>query len=183
MRGKSHHFLGKYLVQHYLQDIPEHYINAFLTGCTQPDKNPFTYLKGSFRHRWLRGHNYRNARKYMRKLSHRLEQKAKWNMLDYYMLGKLIHYTADAFTLAHNDFFSSGLKDHRTYEAELQELFLTYLLSDPQVDIRLAGSIIEIIGAWHDEYAAEEMNIHTDAYYALCVCSCIFVLLFTCRIV
>ena len=75
MRGKSHRCLGKYLVQHYMSDTPERYVKAFLLGCIEPDRNPATYLKGSIRCQWLRGHNYRNARRFMRAISARLEKK------------------------------------------------------------------------------------------------------------
>ena len=92
MRGKSHRCLGKYLVQHYMSDTPERYVKAFLLGCIEPDRNPATYLKGSIRCQWLRGHNYRNARRFMRAISARLEKKEKLGLFDYYTLGKLIHY-------------------------------------------------------------------------------------------
>ena len=109
MRGKSHRCLGKYLVQHYMSDTPERYVKAFLLGCIEPDRNPATYLKGSIRCQWLRGHNYRNARRFMRAISARLERKEKLNLFDYYTLGKLIHYTTDAFTYAHNDTFPTAM--------------------------------------------------------------------------
>ena len=109
MRGKSHRCLGKYLVQHYMSDTPERYVKAFLLGCIEPDRNPATYLKGSIRCQWLRGHNYRNARRFMRAISARLERKEKLGLFDYYTLGKLIHYTTDAFTYAHNDTFPTAM--------------------------------------------------------------------------
>ena len=75
MRGKSHTELGNYLIRQYMPDIPSHYKSAFLLGCVQPDRNPATYLKGSLRYQWLRGHNYLNARRFMTRLSLRLEKK------------------------------------------------------------------------------------------------------------
>ena len=113
MRGKSHRCLGQYLAQHYMPDVPKPYVKAFQLGCIEPDRNPITYLKGSFRCQWLRGHNYRNARRFMREISWRLEKKDKLNLWDYYTLGKLIHYTTDAFTYAHNDSFTTSFSDHR----------------------------------------------------------------------
>ena len=99
-----------------MNDVPKRYVQAFLIGCIEPDRNPVTYLKGSIRHQWLRGHNYRNARRFMRRISVRLENKDSWNLYDYYTLGKLIHYTTDAFTYAHNDTFPTALTEHREYE-------------------------------------------------------------------
>ena len=113
MRGKSHITIGNYLIHRYMVETPQIYRTAFLFGCIEPDRNPLTYLKGSLRCQWLRGHNYRNARRYMRRISIRLENRTSWTMLDYYTLGKLIHYTTDAFTYPHNDSFTTALQDHR----------------------------------------------------------------------
>lgn len=170
MCGKSHRCLGQYLAQRYMSHVPRHCVRAFLIGCVQPDKNPATYLKGSIRYQWLRGHNFRNSRRYMRKLSNRLERKKSLNCLDYYALGKLIHYTADAFTLAHNECFPNNLELHRQYEAELQSQFLNYLCTDPEVNIVLAKSIIETITNYHKEYRSQIPHIHTDMIYTLAVC-------------
>lgn len=178
MRGKSHRCLGQYLAGHYLKDTPKICVTAFLIGCVEPDRNPVTYLKGSLRCQWLRGHNYRNARRFMRQISWRLEKKEKLNLYDYYTLGKLIHYTTDAFTYAHNDMFSTKLGEHREYEAALQEHFLHYLQEDPQVDPHTARTIMEAIYSYHREYEFQEADIHTDARFALAACCCVLAVLF-----
>ena len=110
MRGKSHLRIAQYLLDHYMPNIPTRYQRAFRIGCIEPDRNPATYLKGSIRCQWLRGHNYKNARRFMRTISARLEKKERFNLFDYYTMGKLIHYTTDAFTYAHNDTFPVQLK-------------------------------------------------------------------------
>ncbi len=178
MRGKSHLCLGNYLIQHYMNDIPERHKKAFLMGCIEPDRNPVTYLKGSLRHQWLRGHNYLNARRFMRHISWRLEKKEKWNLFDYYTLGKLIHYTTDAFTYAHNDMFSTDLNDHREYEISLQEHFLDYMAQDPSVDPKIARTIMEAISSYHRQYQALPRDIHTDTRFALTACCCVLAVLF-----
>lgn len=178
MRGKSHRCLGRYLAEHYLSDAPQSHINAFLIGCVEPDRNPMTYLKGSFRFQWLRGHNYRNARRFMRTISQRLEKKDHLNLYDYYTLGKLIHYTTDAFTYAHNDTFPTNLSDHRVYEAALQEHFLRYMEEDPQVDTKVARTIMEAIYSYHREYEELDADIRTDSRFALTACCCVLALLF-----
>lgn len=183
MRGKSHICLGQYLVTHYMPNASQPQINAFLLGCIEPDRNPATYLKGSFRHQWLRGHNYHNARRFMRRLSTRLEQKESWNLFDYYSLGKLIHYTADAFTYAHNDTFPEKLAGHMEYEAALQDHFLEYIRQDPQVDVRLARTIMEGIGNYHREYTSQNTNIHRDSRYALQACCCVLAILLTPKLI
>ncbi len=178
MRGKSHRCLGQYLTEHYMQNVSKPCVRAFLIGCVEPDRNPITYLKGSIRFQWLRGHNYRNARRFMRRISQRLEGKRKLNLYDFYTLGKLIHYTTDAFTYAHNDTFSTNLVDHRVYEVELQNHFLRFMEADPQVNPRVARTIMDAVYSYHREYERQEANIHTDARFALnACCSVVSVLL------
>ena len=82
MRGKSHYRLGEYLAERYMGHIPRHCVRAFLIGCVEPDRNPVTYIKGSFRHQWMRGHNYHNAKRFLSRLSRRLEQKKHLSVLD-----------------------------------------------------------------------------------------------------
>ena len=173
MRRKSHVSLGKYLLAQYLPDLPMPYQQAFLFGCIEPDRNPATYLKGSFRSQWLRGHNYHNAKRFMARISRRLEHRKTFGLFDYYTLGKLIHYTADAFTFAHNDTFSDRLSDHRKYEIMLQNHFLDYLRKNPIVNIHLAGSVMESIAAFHRNYSGETATIHRDCRYALQACCCV----------
>ncbi len=179
MRGKSHRCLGRYLVEHYLPDIPKLYSAAFQLGCIEPDRNPVTYLKGSLRCQWLRGHNYRNARRFMRAISWRLERKDRLNVFDYYTLGKLIHYTADAFTYAHNTDFPTQLSDHREYEVALQHHFLDFMQQDPQVDPMVAKNIMSAICSYHRDYEQTESNIHNDCKFALAACCCVLAVLFT----
>lgn len=178
MRGKSHICLGEYLVEHFMADVSGQKKRAFLVGCLEPDRNPFTYLKGSLRFQWLRGHNYQNARRYLRRISARLEQKDRWNLYDYYTLGKLIHYTADAFTYAHNDTFSQDLSDHRQYEVTLQEHFLAFMKQDPQVNIKIARSVMDVISSYHSLYEQQDANIHMDSWFALTACCCVLAVLF-----
>lgn len=178
MRGKSHQCLGQYLLGQYMRDISVIHKNAFLIGCVEPDRNPATYLKGSLRCQWLRGHNYRNARRFMRSISRRLERKVQWNAYDYYTLGKLIHYTTDAFTYPHNDTFPTGLSDHREYEMNLQEHFLPYLRKNPKVTPKAARSVMEAISSCHREYEKLDANVHIDSFYAVAACCCVLAVLF-----
>ncbi len=178
MRGKSHICLGRYLAQHYMEGVPQRYVRAFLVGCVEPDRNPITYLKGSLRCQWLRGHNYQNARRFMRQISRRLERKESLHLFDYYTLGKLIHYTADAFTYAHNASFPKDLSEHREYEAALQEHFLEYMQEDPQVDPRVAQTVMDGICSYHREYIKAPADIRRDSQFALAACCCVLAVLF-----
>ena len=178
MRGKSHQCLGRYLADKYMSTLPKRYIKAFLIGCIEPDRNPATYLKGSLRQQWLRGHNWGNAQRYMQRVSEKLETRENLKLLDYYTMGKLIHYTTDAFTSAHNEEFGSSLQDHREYEAELQNHFLGYLSENPDFWTDAERPVMDTIRTYHRDYIRRPVNIHTDTRFAIIVCSMILTRLF-----
>lgn len=165
MRPQCHLALGKYLVRQYLPQYPKHLSTLFLLGCIQPDKNPTTYFKGSLRSQLLRGHNWDNARIYMQKLCARLEKQPFNTPAGAYMLGKLMHYLADAFTYVHNAPFCT-LKDHKAYEARLESAFLPFM--DAPVPRQLPPAICayNAITAAHREYLPNAGNVRTDAVYA-----------------
>lgn len=173
MKLESHRRLGRYLAGSYLSRLPRRQRRAFLLGCVQPDKNPATYLKGSLREQWLRGHNYDNAKRYMRRLSARLERRQKLRLMDFYMLGKLVHYTADAFTAPHNAAFSEDLHHHRAYEAALQRCFLAAFPELPCHVEASGGSIMDTIRAFHREYLRCLGDLTADCQYTIVVCSTI----------
>lgn len=156
---------------------PRRYTAAFLLGCVEPDKNPTTYLKGSLRSQWLRGHNWGNSQRYMGRVCTRLERRAKLRLLDYYTLGKLIHYTTDAFTCAHNDFFGDDLKAHCSYEKLLQVYFAHYLDAAPHNELPHRSSAMETIHAYHRDYSATPRGIHTDSWYSIHVSAAVLALL------
>ncbi len=174
MRGKSHQSLGRYLVENYMPDIPSRYRKAFLLGCIEPDRNPATYLKGSLRQQWLRGHNWGNAQKYMQRVALRLERRRKLKLFDFYTMGKLIHYTMDAFTSAHNEEFGNSLMDHRVYEVDLQNYFLEYLSEEPEIWTNSNNPAMDTIRSYHHDYIHRPVSIHTDTRFAIIV-SCMVV--------
>ena len=153
-----------------LQVAPAYrYQKAFLFGCIQPDSNPFTYLKGSRTVQWLRGHNYRNAEQLMARMSRRLSEKDRWTLLDYYCLGKLIHYTSDAFTYAHNETFSENIHQHRCYEAKLQRCFKTSLYMQRRQEEweEVEETVMAAIRNTHDLYMEAVRSVRTDVEYIL----------------
>lgn len=173
MRGKSHRQIGAYLAGVYFPHIPPVYRRAFLLGCIEPDRNFATYFKGSIRAQWLRGHNYENAKKYMSRIARHLENKPRWNCLDYYTAGKLIHYTVDAFTYAHNASFPTDLREHKVYEAALQDYFLEFLKSHNTSPRKPYHSVMDTIQKNHCEYLRTTPNILRDAAYAFSVSCCV----------
>lgn len=178
MKCKSHALLGRYLVRQYLEEASSLQIRAFLIGCIEPDKNPATYLKGSLRCQWLRGHNWGNAQRYMQRITNRLERCRKMRFWDFYSLGKLVHYITDAFTYAHNEEFTANLKDHQAYEQKLQTYFLWYLGGLPTVRFRCGTSLMDTIRYHHSCYLRLPISIYTDAHFSITVCCCILAMLF-----
>lgn len=170
MRGKSHAALGQLLLQEYMPDIPRKYSRAFLIGCIQPDRNPATYLKGSIRSRWMRGHNYSNSSRFLLRLAVRLERRGVATLWDYYSLGKLVHYTMDAFTFPHNEHFDKGLTAHRQYEIQLQIFFLRHLHSCQIPDAFPPGSCTGVIRKMHGQYMHLPGCVETDTAYAFSAC-------------
>ena len=179
MQKRSHKLLASMLLESEHGFRAKRYELAFLFGSFQPDCNPLTYLKGSRRARKLRGHNFTNSRLYIESHIKLLQARTRWNIWQYYTLGKLIHYTTDAFTYAHNDTFPTALSDHREYEAALQDHFLEYMKQDPKVNPKIAGSVMEAIYSYHREYEAQAANIYTDTRFALNACCCVLAVLLT----
>lgn len=173
MRGKSHCQLGSFLAATYFPHIPAVYRRAFLLGCIEPDRNFATYFKGSIRAQWLRGHNFENAKRYMARIARRLENKPRWNALDYYTAGKLIHYTTDAFTYAHNSSFPVSLQEHKKYEDALQVYFLRFLQGRGTPEKLPARSVMDTISKHHEDYLARTPDIDRDSRYAFSVCCCV----------
>lgn len=177
MRGRSHQALGRYLVARFMQNYPKRYARAFLIGCIEPDRNPTTYIKGSFRSQRLRGHNWGNSQRFMNRISHRLEQREKLRIYDFYTLGKLIHYTVDTFTYVHNAEFHGTLKEHREYESYLQNYFLRYVGNAPQSRLYPGETVMATIRSCHDDYILHSPSVHTDSRYAVNVCCIVLSLL------
>lgn len=173
MNAISHRQLGHHLADTYMTYTPRRYRAAFLIGCVEPDKNPTTYLKGSIRNKWLRGHNWESASRYIRRICRRLERKETLRLHDYYNLGKLIHYTADAFTYTHNRGFGAGLLAHRQYEKRLHTYFSFYLANASVIQRHLSGTVMETIRDYHNAYVLDSIGIHTDASYTATVCTAV----------
>lgn len=170
MIAEGHQLLGAYLAQKYMSDAPRRYTRAFLIGCVQPDKNPTTYIKGSIRSQWLRGHNWGNSQRYIHRLTRRLEKKQRLHLLDFYTMGKLIHYTTDAFTFAHNECFQDNLLMHRHYERMLQRYFSNYLRSHPKDAPENTGRIMDMIRENHLNYEKSPSGVIMDSRFTVSVC-------------
>lgn len=127
MQKRSHALLARALLRCEGGFPARRYEWAFLFGSFQPDCNPFSYLKGSLRGGKFGGHTYANNRPYLERRIKRLCGRSRLNLWDYYTLGKLTHYVADAFTWPHNPTFPAWGWAHHTYENALRERFKAYL--------------------------------------------------------
>ena len=170
MKAASHRALGQFLAEAFLSDTAGLHCRAFLFGCVQPDRNPMTYAKGSVRSQWLRGHNWGNANRFIFRLIHRLEARKTLSLWDYYCLGKLIHYTADAFTLPHNTHCPFGLRHHRDYERKLQEVLLAQLPAVPPTLSPASGSLSHALRDYRLGYMLSAPDLLTDARFILDAC-------------
>ncbi len=170
MRAASHRQLGIFLADRYFPNISSRNLRVFLFGCTQPDKNPTTYLKGSIRHSFLHGHSYQNAKNHILRLVRRLQNRSHWIWLDYYNFGKLIHYLSDTFTHAHNEHFHGSLLAHRRYEKLLQKHFFKRLMQHPSPSPELGRSLTETIEAYYRLYRLSPPSIPTDTDYIIGIC-------------
>ena len=133
MQKRSHKLLASSLLESVEGFQARRFELAFLFGSFQPDCNPLTYLKGSLRAYKFRGHNYSNSQCLHRAATSAASSaRRRWTMWQYYTLGKLTHYLADAFTYPHNEHYPDPLLCHHQYETDLRAYLQEYLANrDP----------------------------------------------------
>ena len=159
MLTKEHALLGEYLLERHGAYLDPVCRRLFLLGCTEPDWNLLTYVRGSLKHQFLRGHNAENAGRHLRRLTEKLEKSGVQSPLQWFRLGAAPHYLADRFTFAHNRIFTGGLLEHQRYEQLLHPVFLE----------ALQGRQPERISpeAGHAQYLADRCSYRTDCRYIL----------------
>lgn len=131
MRMEDHLALGCYLLaQENVPQLRRHCI-AFLIGCIEPDYNQFSYLRGIVHHRKFRGHNAENSLAFLTRSRTHFALHEASSAWDFFKLGTMLHYAADAFTWPHNAFWPGSLLDHVRYEKALHAVFTEFLRSQP----------------------------------------------------
>lgn len=169
MKTIDHMILGKCLVDKHLRNAKRKQQKAFLMGCIVPDINPFTYLKGSIKYQKFQGHNYPNSKKAIKRYMDMLSFSQFYSCKDYYRLGKLIHYIADAFTFPHNMQFQDTLKMHVAYEEELHTAFVNIrMMGNFQEDITETYNkhdLFEYFIKTHQEYLKNRSSMQDDLHY------------------
>ena len=174
MKQESHRLLGHYLIDQ-LQEQPDpRFVRAFLIGCVEPDRNPLSYLKGSIRGRAFFGHNYQNADRWIERHISILSRRRHWTIWDYYCMGKLMHYTSDAFTYVHNNCFTESITAHRAYEDVLQEEFFRCLDERAYTPKTFRADPNAFFREIHEEYLEVRQDVERDCRYILSTCNWLF---------
>ena len=167
MQKRSHTLLAQTLLRTESGFGARRFEWAFLFGSFQPDVNPFSYLKGSVRYHKLKGHNYVNSRQYINAQIRKLQKRNRWTVWQYYTLGKLTHYLADAFTFPHNEHYPDSLIAHRAYEDALRVYFAEYLQSRTLRLERARRDLTLAIDELHRKYMETQADVGQDARFIL----------------
>ncbi|MDD3346430.1 zinc dependent phospholipase C family protein [Oscillibacter sp.] len=167
MQKRSHKLLASTLLKSEHGFSARRYELAFLFGSFQPDCNPLTYLKGSRRASTLRGHNFSNSQRYINAHIAHLQQRTRWSVWQYYTLGKLTHYLADAFTYPHNENYSESLIAHRQYEDDLRGYLSSYLESCTLRQAKRRQDLIAAIDELHRQYMETVADMRRDVRFIL----------------
>ena len=167
LKKRSHKLLASALLQSQNGFHAKRFELAFLFGSFQPDCNPLTYLKGSRRAYRFRGHNFSNSQPYINVHIQRLQQRSHWTIWQYYTLGKLTHYLADAFTYPHNENYPDSLLDHRRYEDQLRQYLADYLSHQEVRTQQLRQDLVTAIDQLHRQYTESRASLERDIRYIL----------------
>jgi hypothetical protein len=167
LQKRSHTLLASALLRSQQGFEARRFEWAFLFGSFEPDCNPLSYLKGSLRGKKFGGHNFTNSQRYIYSRIRRLQGRTHWTIWQYYTLGKLTHYLADAFTYPHNDHFPDGLMDHHRYETALRLEFASFMSQCTLHKTSYHHDLISAISELHQEYQAYASDQNRDIQYIL----------------
>lgn len=154
MQKRSHKLLAATLLENTQGFQARRFELAFLFGSFQPDCNPLTYLKGSLRAYKFRGHNYSNSQHYIYSRISRLQRRQRWTIWQYYTLGKLTHYLADAFTYPHNENYPDSMLCHHQYETDLRAYLEEYLATRALRREKFRQDVADALQELHRQYMA-----------------------------
>lgn len=165
MKTADHLLLGRYLLEQCGTTQLSRHRRAFLLGCVEPDYNVFSYLRGMRHCRKFRGHNAENSSAFLTHCFADFNGRALRSAWDYFRLGTMIHYAADAFTAPHNGSWNGSLIEHCAYEASLHRKF----------GKMLAAANSERFPYWeyealHKSYCSEKPSMETDFRCILTAC-------------
>lgn len=164
MKAYSHRALAGALLTAVLPQTTAAHAAAFLFGSVEPDLNCTTYLKGILHGSGVHGHNYEQVMPRIERLLHELGGKEEYRLLDWYRLGKLTHFIADAFTYPHNSCFPGDLRAHMRYESQLAVTLRWALCGNPPVDAPLPNGmpLLYWLRQYHERYLQAPMGTEND---------------------
>lgn len=88
-------------------------------------------------------------------------------MWQYYTLGKLTHYLADAFTYPHNENWPNTLMDHHRYETDLRLSLAEHLSRQALRRRQRRQDLISAIEQLHRQYLDSRSDLEQDIRYIL----------------
>ena len=165
MQKRSHKLLAEMLLKSEHGFRAKRFELAFLFGSFEPDCNPFSYLKGSLRATRFGGHNYSNSQGFIERHIERLQKKTHWNIWQYYKLGKMTHYLADAFTFPHNTHYTDTMLAHHIYETELRAYLEEYMAGRSLRQKVFRSNVVECLRELHDYYMESPADQRMDVEY------------------
>lgn len=167
MQKSSHKLLASFLLRSQQGFAARRYELAFLFGSFQPDCNPFTYLRGIRSTHKLQGHNFASSRTYINSRIKKLQNRRNWTLWQYYTLGKLTHYLADAFTYPHNETYPDTMAEHCRYENALRLKLAEHLSRNGLLKQQLCQDLTAAIDQLHGQYMDSKSSLEQDIRYIL----------------
>lgn len=140
--------------------------SAFEYGCIYPDVNPLTYVKG---------HTYAGTASYVRNVIKRLYGKLK-TPLDYFDLGRAVHFIGDFFTFPHTPFFKENLSEHISYEGYLHRHIVSTkndIITESRDDISSSLKCISLLEKMYKKYCDSKKSVSSDWNYIRFTCGSI----------
>lgn len=154
MNKKSHLLVTEKIIK----NIPEKGRTWCLFGSILPDLLLHTYLKG---------HTWESSFETISRKMQKLEKKGKNSRYSYLMLGYILHYVEDFYTLAHNPVFEGKLPKHVLYENKLEKHLkekdaLLFEKSDVVMSLPMTLSYLQ---KSHEKYLSKAGDVETDVKY------------------
>lgn len=166
MRCEDHYMLGCFLLEQSSVPIRPACRRMFLMGCVEPDINLLTFIRGTNKKRFLRGHCAQSSEKHLKKLLNKFTDAGVSTPMQWFLLGTAMHYLADSFVYVHNDYVRVRHSEHRNYEIRLHET-LRVCLAKWKPGTGKSLPFAEGLEAWHEKYRSEAPSIRIDCQYVI----------------
>ena len=118
---------------------------------------------GDEHHQNSRGHGEYNRIE----VASRLQRRQRWTIWQYYTLGKLTHYLADAFTYPHNENYPDSMLCHHQYETDLRAYLEEYLATRALRREKFRQDVADALQELHRQYMAGVADMRKDVQFIL----------------